>query len=67
MADTVSYQSEEQEPMEFKAMPVGMFVGIGISLGIVVFAVTDSPIWIGAGIILGAAIEMAFAVSRRDR
>ncbi len=43
---------------------IGRGAGLGLVLGIVVFAITQSPIWIGLGLVFGAAVGTVFRARR---
>ena len=38
----------------------GNWIGVGVALGAVVFALTKDPVWIAVGVAIGAAIEWTF-------
>ncbi|MEL1226717.1 MAG: hypothetical protein VW963_08230 [Candidatus Neomarinimicrobiota bacterium] len=38
----------------------GNWIGVGVALGAVVFALTKEPVWIAVGVAIGAAIEWTF-------
>ena len=48
--------STNRDEDRFNTLAVGYGAGFGIVIGSVVFAITQSPIWIGIGIPLGAAL-----------
>jgi len=47
---------ESKSKNSFKAGNTGQWIGVGLTTGIVVFAVTDEPTWIAIGVIVGAAL-----------
>ena len=38
----------------------GNWVGVGVAIGAVIFALTGEPVWIAVGVALGAAIDWAY-------
>jgi len=42
-----------------KTSKTGTFTGIGIMVGAVLYALTDSAVWIPLGLVLGAAVGTA--------
>jgi len=44
-----------QDPSEH---PAGLAIAIGAGVGAALFAATGSPVWIGVGAALGAALHM---------
>ena len=38
----------------------GNWIGVGVALGAVLFALTKEPVWIAVGVAIGAAIEWTF-------
>lgn len=44
-----------------KPIPAGLGLVFGASLGVVLFAVTDSPVWIALGVGLGILIAAGWA------
>ena len=38
---------------------MGVGAALGVGVGAALFAVTSSPVWIGAGVAIGAALGMA--------
>lgn len=57
--DKVTPMTEDQKP-EMDATAVGVGVALGAGLGSVLFAITDSPVWIGVGTAIGAALGAAW-------
>jgi hypothetical protein len=38
----------------------GNWIGVGVALGAVVFALTKEPVWIAVGVAVGAGIDWTF-------
>ena len=38
----------------------GNWIGVGVALGAVVFALTKEPVWIAVGVAIGAAIDWTY-------
>jgi|TARA_B110000263_G_scaffold158051_1_gene137299 hypothetical protein len=47
-----------------KQKSIGRFVAFGLVIGLALFALTKSPIWIGLGLVVGAVIGAQ--VNRKD-
>ena len=45
---------------EKNAYNSGSWIGVGVALGAVLFALTKEPVWIAVGVAIGAAIEWTF-------
>ena len=46
---------------------IGIGSAFGMIIGAVVFAITDSPLWIGLGIVFGAMAGAAFGYTKKQR
>lgn len=62
MADPES-QDDKADPRAWSTLAFG--AGLGLVVGIVVFAVSQNPVWIGIGLVFGGAIGAVVQVNQR--